>query len=100
MRQGRAPDLPRVSRQQRLGELPLRLKGFLHGRLHSFLYDPAVAVRVTEVGEGDARLPGRMLVIPVPITIDAAEPGGVSWTTRMPGMYSTSWSRTKPSRSV
>ena len=35
-----------------------------------------------------------------PITMEQPEPGGVSWTTRLPGLTVVSWSTTKPSWSA
>ena len=40
--------------------------------------------------------PGSIVGRPVPTTIEQAEPGGVSWTTRVPGFGSVSWSTLKP----
>ncbi len=35
--------------------------------------------------------------MPSPMTIEQPEPGGVSWTTRLPGLTVVSWSTAKPS---
>jgi hypothetical protein len=40
--------------------------------------------------------PGSMSESPIPMTIEQAEPDGVSWTTRMPELGSVSWSTLKP----
>ncbi len=44
--------------------------------------------------------PGGIVVRPVPIAMDAGDPGGVSCTNRMPPPTSWSWSSTKPARCV
>jgi hypothetical protein len=44
--------------------------------------------------------PGSIGGSPVPMTIEQAEPGGVSWTTRVSGAGKVSWSTLKPSWSA
>ena len=44
--------------------------------------------------------PGSPSGIPSPMTTEQHEPGGVIWTTRIPGPGLTSWSRSKPTCSV
>ena len=38
--------------------------------------------------------------IPSPTTIEQPEPGGVSWTIRLPSLTVVSWSTRNPSRSA
>ena len=44
--------------------------------------------------------PGAMFDIPVPIAIEQADPGGVSWTKRISSLTLWSWSAWKPTLSV
>ncbi len=45
-------------------------------------------------------LPGSPAPMPLPIEIEQAEPGGVSWTKRISSETWWSWSRLKPAFSV
>ena len=45
-------------------------------------------------------MPGSISVIPAPMAIEHAEPGGVSWTKRSPPPGSASMSASKPAFSV
>ncbi len=57
-------------------------------------YASSMSVTTTCMWSSD---PGVIRVSPLPMAIEHAEPGGVSWTKRMSSLTVTSWSALKPS---
>ena len=72
-------------------ELLERIKGRVGARVAAGKSHPGLAVVLVGADPASAGL------IPVPITIEQAEPGGVSWTTRVPSSIASSRTSRNPS---